>query len=158
MAIKLTYYTLVIPTSTVLSKFPDGWAAWVEQNESDGCGACWCDEHLFARATMSPLGAEKIQSNWQQLGFIGKTEINGEIVWKDFCFAEQGGRCDWLSYSDNSIHLTGREPGLVVGPWSRSADRSDTLQHHFLDKLGFSAFLAVLSALTLFVWSAAFRS
>ena len=124
MAIKLTYYTLVIPISTVLSKFPAGWEAWIEKNKTDGCGACWYDDHLFARASMDPRAVEKIQDSWEKCGFKGKTEVDGESRWEEFCLAEAG-RCDWLSYCENSpaVYLSGRTPGPVFDPLPRCFEK-----------------------------------
>lgn len=117
MAIRLMYYTIVIPISTVLFKYVDGWEAWIEKNR-DCYGPMWNDDYLYARATMDPYAFEKIKLLWEQCGFTGEGEEESERVWIDFCIPESAPRCEWLSFTENvpAVYLTGTEPGKVVVP------------------------------------------
>lgn len=130
MAIKLTFQTVVIPVSTVLSKFPGGWEEWCAKNDGDKLGPGWDDGNLFARATMDPRSIEQIILNWESMGFKGKYVINGDGVWVDFCVPETETPCDWLSYCESEIgvFLSGSHPGKIVGPKSKSC-KKETVRH-----------------------------
>lgn len=118
MAIKLVYYTIVIPITTVKAKFRGSWEDWCELNQDDTLGPSWEDGNLFARATMDPRVIEKIISKWEDLGFVGKAVVDGEERWMDFCLAETSARCDWLEYIEApaAVLLVGSAPGEIISP------------------------------------------
>ena len=114
MAIKLTYYTIAIPVSIVLSKF--SLEKWTELNN---ISTSWDDGNLYAIAAMDPGEIDFIINRWEKFGFLGKRIINNEEHWIDFCVAETNTKCNWLSYTEDgiaAIYLTGTQPGEVIWP------------------------------------------
>lgn len=157
MAIKLVYLSAVIPVSTILARFPGGWDGWIEANSKDKLGPWWSDGQLFARASMDPGAIERIAERWEHMGFTGKTAVNGEFVWVDFCRPESGGACDWLSYCEDApaVYLSGQVPGRVVGPAPRERDEAGTIDDDSLwIGIAQAVFLLALALAVLF-WASA---
>lgn len=121
MAIKLIYAVIVIPISTVLSKFQGTWDEWYALNRNDKFGPSWDDGHLFARASMDPRSIVNIIRKWERMGFTGEAIINREKKWIDFCEPETSSHCDWLSYWEGAggvpaVFLSNTIPGEITSP------------------------------------------
>jgi len=101
MAIRISFFTFIIPLSNVEKYYHGGMEVFKKEHTED----YEFDNFLCRTATMSWADMGEIIKFWQSLGAVGIVEENGMKKFQDFCLSEymQGGDylpCDWLVFDD----------------------------------------------------------
>ena len=112
MAVRLEFIDVIIPVAYVDVVYPGGWEAF-EATRIEG--SIWTDGELVRDGAMNAMDIQMIVAEWEALGLVGQAEVDGRLVWRDFCVVEGlfGGPtlpCAWLAFDSRRMEARLREP------------------------------------------------
>jgi len=123
MAIQCEFIDFIIPINKIDLVYPGGFRKFKEDHiQGFSGGRLYHDNFLFRDGAMNHKDINLLIKEWEALGLKGKTVIDGQKQWLDFCvvegmFAGPTLPCDWLEYDseNNCVFLKGKPQGKLIG-------------------------------------------
>lgn len=121
MAVLIDFFNIIVPISTIESKYPGGWNACLQDHKAMLGHTVWHDDHLLRDGAMNSVDFGRIIKFWKDLGFKAfAPEDKEEDEWLDFCvvtapFYESEKICQWLEFDKYSVHHRYDTSGKTIG-------------------------------------------